>query len=162
MLLALMVMPRSRSRSIESKTCAVISRWDSAPVSSSNRSARVDLPWSMCAMMQKLRMSCGSIFSFGQTISFRGFRLRQAYCAKPAVLSELRVCHRFLCAASETRLCGGWATLLTSHRGQGLLTEEDGDSSRGGLGFVFQDGVCHDDVVFAVAIEVGDGEAGPA
>ena len=31
MLLALMVMPRSRSRSIESSTCALISRWVSAP-----------------------------------------------------------------------------------------------------------------------------------
>ena len=28
----------------------------SAPVTSSSRSARVDLPWSMCAMMEKLRM----------------------------------------------------------------------------------------------------------
>ena len=61
MLFALIVIPRSRSRSIESSTCAVISRWLNAPVSSSKRSASVDLPWSMCAMMQKFRMYCGSI-----------------------------------------------------------------------------------------------------
>ena len=54
-----MVMPRSRSRSIESSTCSIISRCDSAPVTSSSRSASVDLPWSMCAMMEKLRMNCG-------------------------------------------------------------------------------------------------------
>ena len=35
-----MVMPRSRSRSIESSTCAIISRWLSAPVTSSRRSAK--------------------------------------------------------------------------------------------------------------------------
>ena len=52
-----MVMPRSRSRSIESSTCAsVISRGCSAPVSSRKRSASVDFPWSMWAMMEKLRM----------------------------------------------------------------------------------------------------------
>src|SRR5712671_5684642 len=62
MLFALMVMPRSRSRSMESRTCSCISRWVSAPVISSKRSASVDLPWSMCAMMQKFRMNFGSIF----------------------------------------------------------------------------------------------------
>src|ERR1700692_4819971 len=61
MLLALIVMPRSRSRSMESSTCSCISRDESAPVISSKRSARVDLPWSMCAMIQKLRMNCGSM-----------------------------------------------------------------------------------------------------
>src|SRR6266446_9515726 len=62
MLLALMVMPRSRSRSMESSTCSCISRCDNAPVISSRRSARVDLPWSICAMIQKLRMNFGSIY----------------------------------------------------------------------------------------------------
>src|SRR6267154_1783615 len=62
MLFALMVMPRSRSRSMESRTCSCISREVSAPVISSKRSASVDLPWSMCAMMQKFRMNFGSIF----------------------------------------------------------------------------------------------------
>src|SRR5471032_1862127 len=53
---ALMVMPRSRSRSIESSTCASISRSDKPPHNWMMRSARVDLPWSMWAMMEKLRM----------------------------------------------------------------------------------------------------------
>src|ERR1700761_5276256 len=53
---ALMVIPRSRSRSMASRTWACISRALRAPVNSSNRSERVDLPWSMWAMMAKLRM----------------------------------------------------------------------------------------------------------
>src|SRR6266545_7794083 len=51
-----MVMPRSRSRSIRSRYCSRICRSDTAWVSSRIRSASVDLPWSMCATMQKLRM----------------------------------------------------------------------------------------------------------
>src|SRR5579875_3510607 len=53
---ALIVMPRSRSRSMASSTCACISRAVSAPVISSRRSESVDLPWSICAMIAKLRM----------------------------------------------------------------------------------------------------------
>ena len=53
---ALMVMPRSRSMSIRSRYCARIWRASTTPVSCSMRSASVDLPWSMWAMMQKLRM----------------------------------------------------------------------------------------------------------
>src|SRR5690242_2508987 len=49
-------MPRSRSRSIASSTCASISRAWSAPVISRKRSARVDLPWSIWAMTEKFRM----------------------------------------------------------------------------------------------------------
>src|SRR5258708_33535476 len=56
-----MVMPRSRSRSMVSSTCSIISRCESAPVTSSRRSARVDLPWSMCAMIEKFRMNLGSM-----------------------------------------------------------------------------------------------------
>src|SRR5437870_4960947 len=56
-----MVMPRSRSKSIVSRTCSIISLWDNAPVYSSSRSARVDLPWSMWAMMLKFRMKLGSM-----------------------------------------------------------------------------------------------------
>ena len=41
---ALMVTPRSRSRSMLSRTCSVISRGLMVPVCSSRRSARVDLP----------------------------------------------------------------------------------------------------------------------
>src|SRR5260370_8884577 len=62
MLFALMVMPRSRSRSMESSTGLGISRWESAPVIWRRRSASVDLPWSICAMIQKLRMNFGSIY----------------------------------------------------------------------------------------------------
>ena len=54
--LSLIVIPRSRSRSSVSRTCAFISRFWSMPVASIRRSARVDFPWSMCATMQKLRM----------------------------------------------------------------------------------------------------------
>src|SRR5437588_77692 len=49
-------MPRSRSRSIESSTCARMSRGSTVCVSSRMRSASVDLPWSMWAMIEKLRM----------------------------------------------------------------------------------------------------------
>src|SRR6266508_2221314 len=52
---SLIVMPRSRSRSMVSRTWSCISRWLMAPVRSSRRSASVDLPWSMWAMMQKFR-----------------------------------------------------------------------------------------------------------
>src|SRR5512145_2963757 len=56
-------MPRSRSRSIESSTCDCICFADSVAVASRSRSASVDLPWSMWAMMQKLRMCCGFMAS---------------------------------------------------------------------------------------------------
>ena len=57
-----MVMPRSRSMSIRSRYCARALRSSTTPVSCSIRSASVDLPWSMWAMMQKLRMSRGSVW----------------------------------------------------------------------------------------------------
>ena len=49
-------MPRSRSRSIESSTCACISRASRPPQVWMKRSASVDLPWSTWAMMEKLRI----------------------------------------------------------------------------------------------------------
>src|SRR3712207_1221085 len=58
---ALMVMPRSRSMSIRSRYWARICRASMIPVTSSIRSASVDLPWSMWAMMQKFRMRAGSV-----------------------------------------------------------------------------------------------------
>ena len=58
---ALIVMPRSRSMSIRSRYCARICASSTTPVSCSIRSASVDLPWSMWAMMQKLRMSDGVV-----------------------------------------------------------------------------------------------------
>src|SRR3954451_11779129 len=51
-------MPRSRSRSIESSTWARIDRGSTVFVISRMRSGSVDFPWSMWAMIEKLRM-CG-------------------------------------------------------------------------------------------------------
>src|SRR4051794_33867923 len=51
-----MVIPRSRSRSIESSSCSRMSREATVWVISRMRSARVDFPWSMWAMIEKLRM----------------------------------------------------------------------------------------------------------
>ena len=59
----LIVMPRSRSMSIRSRYWARICRPSTMPVSCSIRSARVDLPWSMCAMMQKLRITAWSVLA---------------------------------------------------------------------------------------------------
>src|SRR5215472_16633215 len=54
-------MPRSRSMSILSRYCARICRGSTTSVICSIRSASVDLPWSMWAMMQKLRIRAGSV-----------------------------------------------------------------------------------------------------
>src|SRR5690606_5797469 len=51
-----MVMPRSRSIGLLSSTCDSISRSVRPPQGWMMRSARVDLPWSTWAMMEKLRM----------------------------------------------------------------------------------------------------------
>jgi hypothetical protein len=48
-----MVIPFSRSRSISSNTWSIISLSLIVLVDCKRRSARVDLPWSMCAIMQK-------------------------------------------------------------------------------------------------------------
>src|SRR5699024_9849325 len=64
----LMVIPRSRSMSIRSRYCARITRSSTTPVSCSIRSARVDLPWSMWAMMQKLR-SCSGAVALGAMVA---------------------------------------------------------------------------------------------
>src|SRR5678815_5307702 len=53
----LMVIPFSRSRSMLSSTCSFILPRGMVSVISSSRSASVDFPWSMCAMMQKFRTS---------------------------------------------------------------------------------------------------------
>src|SRR4051795_6632563 len=53
-------MPRSRSRSIESRICARINRASTVFVISRIRSASVDFPWSMWAMIEKLRMCAWS------------------------------------------------------------------------------------------------------
>ena len=64
----LIVMPRSRSMSIRSRYCARAARASTTPVSCSIRSASVDLPWSMWAMMQKLRMIAGSVWPGSGTV----------------------------------------------------------------------------------------------
>src|SRR5215212_4557933 len=51
-----MVMPRSRSISIESRIWLVMSRAATVPVNWISRSAKVDLPWSIWATMEKLRI----------------------------------------------------------------------------------------------------------
>src|SRR5690606_15649313 len=67
-------MPRSRSRSIESSTCDSISRSESAPQSWMNRSARVDLPWSTCAMIEKFRIRSMAAIEGGRLIIQKGRR----------------------------------------------------------------------------------------
>src|SRR6476660_4514995 len=65
-----MVMPRSRSISMESSTCSLpaISRSESPPVIWIRRSASVDLPWSIWATMEKLRM-----FEMGAVVIGAGY-----------------------------------------------------------------------------------------
>src|SRR5688572_20273463 len=53
---ALIVIPRSRSRSMSSRICSLNSRSVIAPARMSSRSDRVLLPWSMWAMIEKLRI----------------------------------------------------------------------------------------------------------
>src|SRR5689334_17765153 len=77
-----MVIPRSRSRSIVSRSCSRIWRFSTAPVASMRRSARVDFPWSMWATMQKLRMrdwDIGARIYTPGTAARRPFRRRLAY-----------------------------------------------------------------------------------
>src|SRR5882724_6239290 len=59
---ALIVMPRSFSRSIESSNCSSMSRVVIVPVRCSNLSESVVFPWSIWAMMLKFLMCAASIF----------------------------------------------------------------------------------------------------
>src|SRR6202158_1551077 len=132
MLFALMVMPRSRSRSMESRTCSCISRWVSAPVISSKRSASVDLPWSMCAMMQKFRMNFGSIFLAYQFSQLRaGFEwpgrlFRRACCIRTSDTRSAKtvpykhsVCHNSkaasACALIHAKLKAAWLSFRSRY-----------------------------------------------
>src|SRR5258708_5180376 len=58
-----MVMPRSRSMSMESSIWSWNSRSVTAPQRISRRSARVLLPWSIWAMIEKLRINDRSVIS---------------------------------------------------------------------------------------------------
>ena len=73
-------MPRSRSRSMLSRNCALRSRSLSAPVASSSRSASVDLPWSMWAMIEKLRMR---LVGVGMNVQV-GRQRRRGQCRRSA------------------------------------------------------------------------------
>jgi hypothetical protein len=57
-------MPRSFSIGLSSRTCSVISRAVSAPVISRILSESVVFPWSMWAMIEKLRMREGSVMEW--------------------------------------------------------------------------------------------------
>src|SRR3712207_1089394 len=63
-----MVIPRSRSRSMESSSCARMERGSTVWVVSRMRSASVDFPWSMWAMIEKLRMCAWSAMSAGERL----------------------------------------------------------------------------------------------
>src|SRR5690348_10739640 len=74
---ALIVIPRSRSSSIESSTCSRMSRAETASVISRMRSASVDLPWSMCAMIEKLRILLWSMAGAMVLAAARGLFARE-------------------------------------------------------------------------------------
>src|SRR5262245_33973583 len=73
-----MVMPRSRSMSMESRICSFISREETLPHSWIIRSERVDLPWSMWAMIEKLRISLISVMGGLLSIGSRRFEPAKA------------------------------------------------------------------------------------
>ena len=88
---ALIVMPRSRSSSIESSSWSRMSRAATASVTSRMRSASVDLPWSMCAMIEKLRMrpcSIPSAMVLGPVVRGRGRSGRGQTAPPPRVGSH--------------------------------------------------------------------------
>lgn len=74
-----------------------MSRFSTVSVLISSWSASVDLPWSMCAMMEKLRTRSGA--TCGQAAA-RGWGLRRARCA--------------LCCCRDG--WGGVADTLAAHR----------------------------------------------
>src|SRR6266478_3975193 len=61
-------MPRSRSISIVSSTCSRISRASSPPQVWISRSASVDLPWSIWAMIAKLRIWLSGVVMMFQRV----------------------------------------------------------------------------------------------
>src|SRR5687768_2577023 len=96
-----MVMPRSRSMSIESSTCSLpaISRSVSPPVIWIRRSASVDLPWSICATMEKLRM-----LEMGAELMRAGYHPRCSAATKEAaVFSALWLVPRRFVASAQPR-----------------------------------------------------------
>ncbi len=61
---SLMVIPRSRSKTKESSSCGCILSLAIVPVISKSLSANVDFPWSMWAIIEKLRIFMKKIFIF--------------------------------------------------------------------------------------------------
>src|SRR5258706_8008212 len=92
-----MVMPRSRSMSILSRNCARASLSVRAPVRSRMRSASVDFPWSMWAMMEKFRILLGWELSspepcdvpIGRSLRLLGARRLEGHLARQDVLVVL-------------------------------------------------------------------------
>src|SRR5438270_11273661 len=84
-----MVIPRSRSSSIESSSWGRCLRGSTAPVVSRMRSARVDLPWSMWAMIEKLRMFRAGALT-AQMLGGRGAAPAEAPREQRADLARLR------------------------------------------------------------------------
>src|SRR5882724_9086446 len=76
---ALMVMPRSRSMSIESRYWARMSRGSTASQYSRMRSANVDLPWSMWAITLMLRMASGRVIASTLTSNLSPLELRSSH-----------------------------------------------------------------------------------
>ena len=79
---ALIVIPRSRSSSIESSICSFMSRAATVSVTSRMRSASVDFPWSMWAMIEKLRIL---LWSMGPWRWYSSSRFRTALAARGCV-----------------------------------------------------------------------------
>src|SRR3954454_14470937 len=82
-------MPRSLSSSIESSICGRCLRASTAPVTSRMRSASVDFPWSIWAMIEELRM-----FFAGARMSLLILGTAEPTAHQPRGLAGLREPHR--------------------------------------------------------------------
>src|SRR5262249_59192611 len=111
-------MPRSCSRSMVSRNWAPVSRSLMEPVYDSNLSARVDLPWSMWAMMLKLRMWLVSVIPCTKI----GYRLSQPVLQPDggAPLQHVRGAAPGQGAAEQLPRVGG-AVGVPGRRGAGVL-----------------------------------------
>src|SRR3569832_2521098 len=105
--LALIVIPRSLSSSMESMICACMSRRAMVPVISSRRSASVDLPWAMCAMMEKFRMREMSLIVsrvlFQEATDLVGLRAQDGLGDELLHRLVLEAAHRLLDAQEHAR-----------------------------------------------------------
>src|ERR1700694_6294294 len=95
-----------------------MSRLLMAPVNSSRRSARVDLPWSMWAMMQKFRIRSRGVWGTGVMV---GCRARTTVgSGRPGGGVEVFRFSRLVAVVALGAIlalaCGGNATPTTSHK----------------------------------------------